>query len=1381
MPMNNLLPMQDNMPSSSEENNCDSPYSPASDDFSVNNLYNPSTLLDPKLEVLDSNTPLFFMTPQQTPTRELQPSFMSPTFSQSVTNFTQKNVSYLEYMNGSDDNSIEQSVTSPQSDRQCHIQDISDKGLQIHVLGVPQTGAKSRVETQIKLCLQLVTDKGEKVPLWSHLRLPEYMVAKEKLKTKNARNPPDQMNILEKGVLNLEATVVCASEIPKKVLTCLGCVQRERKRSQRKKENRHAKANSNAAAPQVEDSNKPMDLDDEKTMQLEQRKILLFNCSEIVDFSSGDTILPTRITCYCRHHNEKVGFCIYFVMKDCTDAIIATGMSPPIMITDDHKSSKTKVGVGRKRPRAEYDRRNSTTANNPINSTKSKASERRASSTGTNDQSTPPSLSIIPSSEPTGGLSSPVSIIPTQNSSLIASISSQQSTIKQEKNNNSRQRIQVQPFGFNPSSSPASPISPMSPIIPITTNLHNTSNPQNTSSQPYQQLDQSTNLATSGPQVNFPVVSHSAAMMNLSMAPTSLNNMNPIYQAAQLHQNLGAHNRYNISAAHHGGGPMRLHASHHSNQILRRPFYNTSGNAIYQNGTISGYPIPRMSRLIPSEGPTYGGIEGLTCVFGESPAIPTQYWSPNTLVCILPPAPTPGAVVVSFKEYPINLIENPEEVVLFSYTDDSDRALMELALQVVGMKMTGKIEDARNIAMRIVGGNDNNSNSGNSNGNGSMNGMHNHLASFARQAGENNFEAHIITTISLLDVLETEHDSISLQNRQQHTMLHIAAMLGYTRLCSVLIDRDIDLNLQDKYGFTALHYAAWTGREEIVRILITAGSGDIIPNFNDQYAIDLAISRNFDDIVAIINDHRLHDSGVSLSSSSSEQSSLYGSDDDLDDSEDESGEKWNEQTEESINDKQNQETTPNISWVDSATANDLLLNKSEEDDGIVNAEVVDKKNIKQPFSEMATDLASASTIWLQKTFAHMHMPTIGKPSQINIPLPYLKMPNLQMPNLQMPYLQHFSSPKFSTMNFGTNLSIPRPSMPSMPSLNMNIEFPTLPMVTFPAIIPSGFTSFVRDEKNMANGGDMSEMNTAQYYKNKWLRQGQPDQQREQSSKEVGQGFGRFGYSWPFYGSQPIVPMYHHEPEEPRAPSPSPPASISRVSRKVGYDLSSLNEEQIARVEHHDEKYKRLKKDRMLYLFWVPVFFVMIALAVMKYSTIGITELTLLIRNVVYNIVVLRIMPKIVSSSTVSSSEQVHAYPEQHLHVYYCLCSEFILVIGNNKLSRRQNDFSLLFRSKEPDNLDARLEKLPRRTTDKAYIVSNGKRVYKLNAVEAPNPVILKRPDGYEKQYRLNCPRCNLFLAYEVTEERKKGPHTYIVEGSLTENQGVVPHGAIPED
>ncbi|RIA92219.1 hypothetical protein C1645_82014 [Glomus cerebriforme] len=1088
------------------------------------------------------------------------------------------------------------------------MQDISDKGLQIRVLGVPQTGAKSRVETQIKLCLQLVTDKGEKVPLWSHLRLPEYMVAKEKLKTKNARNPPDHaMNISEKGVLNLEATVVCASDMPKKVLTCLGCVQRERKRSQRKKENKHAKVNPNTAPP-ADDANKPMDLDDEKTMQLEQRKILLFNCSEIVDFSSGDTILPTRITCYCRHHNEKVGFCIYFVMKDYTNTVIANGMSPPIMITDDHKSSKTKVGVGRKRPRAEYDRRTSTTSTNSTNSIKNKASERHAISSLSNGISNEPTPS--PTSEQSGGPSSPVTIVPTQNSGLIPS-----SAIKHEKNSNSRQQLQVQSsFGYNSSSSPVSPISQMSPVTPITPNAPNT---PSTPNQSYQQLDQNVNLATSSPQMNFPVVTNnttSNVMMNLSMAPTSINNMNSIYQTAQLHQNLGApNNRFTVTTTHQGGGPMRLH--HNPNSMIRRTFYNTSGNSIYQNGTISGYPLPRMSRLIPSEGPTYGGvevtvlgsnfIEGLTCVFGETPALPTQYWSPNTLVCILPPAPTPGPVVVSFKECPMSLIDNPEEVVFFNYTDDSDRALMELALQVVGMKMTGKLEDARNIAMRIVGGNDNNNNSGHSNGNGNMNGMHNHLASFALQTGENNFEAHIISTISLLDVLETEHDSISLQNRQQHTMLHIAAMLGYTRLCSVLIDRGIDLNLQDKYGFTALHYAAWTGKEEVVRLLMTIGSGDVIPNFNDQYAIDLALSRNFDDIVTLINDYRLHDSGVSLSSSS-EDSSLGESDEEdwynyseeeFDDNRERQTEGNSEEINHDVDNEQNKRIRPNISWVDSATANDLLQNNLDEDDGIVNAEVVedDKKYIKQPFSEMATDLASASTIWLQKTFAHMHMPNISKPSQINIP--YIKMPNLQMPNLQIPNLQTFSSPKFSTMTFGTNLSIPRPSIPSMPSLNM-IEFPALPVVTFPTIIPSGFW----DEKNMANG---------------LFRQPQSEQPG-QLPKEDNTGFGRFGYSWPFYGSQqPVVPMYHHEPEEPRAPSPSV-NNISRVNRKVGYDLSELSEEQIAR---HEEKYKKLKKDRMLYLFWVPVLFVMVALAIVQFSPYSPRYITQIIQNSIYNYIV----------------------------------------------------------------------------------------------------------------------------------------------------------------
>lgn len=179
--------------------------------------------------------------------------------------------------------------------------------MQIRVLGVPQTGAKSRVETQIKLCIQLVTGDGDKAQRWSHLKLPEQMVAKEKLK-RTISSKMENTTLLPENMLYLSSRVICASDPTRRVTTCSGCIQREvylhrlilsfsylfimkRKRSQRRKENKKVESE-----------------EDEKMATAEEQKILLFNCSEIVDFSSGDAILPTRITCYCRHHNERLGF-----------------------------------------------------------------------------------------------------------------------------------------------------------------------------------------------------------------------------------------------------------------------------------------------------------------------------------------------------------------------------------------------------------------------------------------------------------------------------------------------------------------------------------------------------------------------------------------------------------------------------------------------------------------------------------------------------------------------------------------------------------------------------------------------------------------------------------------------------------------------------------------------------------------------------------------------------------------------------------------------------------------------------------------------------------------------------------------------------------------
>ncbi|KAF1800921.1 hypothetical protein FB192DRAFT_1437268 [Mucor lusitanicus] len=373
--------------------------------------------------------------------------------------------------------------------------------LQIRVLGVPQTGAKSRVETQIKLCIQLVTDGGDKAQWWSHLKLPENMVTKDKLKksSNNSNVNENGLPVNPEKALYLQARVLCASDPSKKVVTCLGCIQRERKRSQRRKENKQQQQQHNNDEAEDEKT------EDEQSLAADEERVLLFNCSEVVDFSAGDTILPTRITCYCRHHNERLGFCIYFEMLDHTGKKVAEGISPPIMITDDHKSNKVKAGLKRRRTESEV------------------LPEPRI-----------PSLSWIKSSLPFGQ--------------------------------------------------------------------------------------------------------------------------------------------------------------------------------------------PAMKRLIPNEAPTSGGIEitilgtnfrpGMTVMFGDRPAANIQYWSPNTLICTLPPATQPGAVVVSFKEAPPT---DKSDVMVFTYLVETDRALMELALQVVGMKMTGIVEDARKIAMRIVQGNNGNQQADSSN------------------------------------------------------------------------------------------------------------------------------------------------------------------------------------------------------------------------------------------------------------------------------------------------------------------------------------------------------------------------------------------------------------------------------------------------------------------------------------------------------------------------------------------------------------------------------------------------------------------------------------------------------------------------------------------
>ncbi|KAI8874649.1 E set domain-containing protein [Backusella circina FSU 941] len=217
--------------------------------------------------------------------------------------------------------------------------------------------------------------------------------------------------------------------------------------------------------------------------------------------------------------------------------------------------------------------------------------------------------------------------------------------------------------------------------------------------------------------------------------------------------------------------------------------------------------VPQIDRLVPSQGPIYGGTEvsilgsgfyqGLCCLFGEQLAT-TLYWSENTMVCLLPPASTPGPVVVSFKEH---LLEQ-KEICIFTYYDASDQALLELALQLVGMKSTGKLQDAKQVAMGII--------------------------------------------------VQGKSVDTDTRNANGHTMLHLLVLLDYTDLVKSWIEHKHDnLDVQDTFGMTALHLACHLGSLEMVKLLMEAGADATVRN-KDGYLPSFFIPQNKHDIKELL-------------------------------------------------------------------------------------------------------------------------------------------------------------------------------------------------------------------------------------------------------------------------------------------------------------------------------------------------------------------------------------------------------------------------------------------------------------------------------------------------------------------------------------------------
>ncbi|ODV91747.1 hypothetical protein CANCADRAFT_30083 [Tortispora caseinolytica NRRL Y-17796] len=655
-------------------------------------------------------------------------------------------------------------------------------------LALTSIPAKSRVETQMKVRLAIFPKPEE-----NKIHLPSDIIFRSRYRLDSLYEP-------KPGVLELDANVVCSSGAPKPVIMCSTCVRRERKRALRKK-----------SCDKAEES-----LWEEGRI----RRAVLFNCPEIIELTESEGIdpdtgvlspcmavfLPIRIACYCRHHSEKVGFRIILSVSNFNRTNTAMIQSTPVMITDDHKATNSTPSS----IQASTDSSKLLQSENLSHMNSCSKPECGSSSAspdpedGSNDNQTLPQFHIA---QPTN---------PGRKSSGTFSAASSPGQYSAYSSPN-HQSIITSPGAFPTASRTISSVSMTHQNSQIFSNRTDGSRHNSAGTLPYTK--------------SIPTPDHMS------------------YIKREIDQDVDEVMKEFLVEDLEG----IIENKTDDVLALREPSITSPGssiepsvleNELFVSGDSFGADylvLPSAEKLVPSSGSVRGGIEvtllgkgfrpGLIVLFGDAPAPSTICWSESTMIAQLPPAASQGPVMVTFHGFPN---DQPQ---VFTYVDDTDRQLMEVALRVVGYKMSGRIEDARNIAMRIVAAPDGTSYPMNGATQDGRSRCHNNGEPMTRQE----LETYLLKCIVLIDEDESEYpEEWNLTNAEGQSLLHLASWSGLSRLATALIGRNAKLDLQDRGGFTPLHFAALRGHRDIVQALIFRGADVNVRSFNNRSVKDMA-------------------------------------------------------------------------------------------------------------------------------------------------------------------------------------------------------------------------------------------------------------------------------------------------------------------------------------------------------------------------------------------------------------------------------------------------------------------------------------------------------------------------------------------------------------
>eukprot|EP00245_Coleochaete_scutata_P011005 TRINITY_DN3993_c0_g2_i1.p1 TRINITY_DN3993_c0_g2~~TRINITY_DN3993_c0_g2_i1.p1 ORF type:complete len:233 (+),score=40.70 TRINITY_DN3993_c0_g2_i1:190-888(+) len=119
------------------------------------------------------------------------------------------------------------------------------------------------------------------------------------------------------------------------------------------------------------------------------------------------------------------------------------------------------------------------------------------------------------------------------------------------------------------------------------------------------------------------------------------------------------------------------------------------------------------------------------------------------------------------------------------------------------------------------------------------------------------------------------------------------------------------------------------------------------------------------------------------------------------------------------------------------------------------------------------------------------------------------------------------------------------------------------------------------------------------------------------------------------------------------------------------------------------------------------------------------------------------MPKR-TTHTYSSEDANPEGPQSELFVYHCKhCGHHVLIT------------------------DAQLQTMPKRRTDNAYVLDKSKQLAKLNVTEGGKRLIKRGEGKVERQFRMQCAGCELFVCYRSEEILETTKIIYICDGALS--------------